>query len=128
MNIKTWEDRLEYPHSNSREQTESAMRGEIYELRAAIAKVPPEAPPECQTDAEKRAYAFGWWKALESLALKELTDEEIMSVAWEVRREWNKSTNAMNQWMHLGSDYQYLLVARAVLEAQKGKQIIQNVG
>ncbi len=24
-----------------------------------------EPPPECQTEAEKRAYAFGWWKALE---------------------------------------------------------------
>ena len=23
------------------------------------------APPECKTEAEKRAYAFGWWKALE---------------------------------------------------------------
>jgi len=22
-------------------------------------------PPECQTEAEKLAYAFGWWKALE---------------------------------------------------------------
>ena len=26
----------------------------------------PELPPECQTEAEKRAYAFGWWKALEA--------------------------------------------------------------
>ena len=25
-----------------------------------------EPPPECQTEAEKRAYAFGWWKALEA--------------------------------------------------------------
>jgi hypothetical protein len=24
-------------------------------------------PPECQTEAEKTAYAFGWWKALESV-------------------------------------------------------------
>jgi hypothetical protein len=24
-----------------------------------------EPPPECQTEAEKRAYAFGWWKAME---------------------------------------------------------------
>jgi len=25
-----------------------------------------DPPPECQTEAEKRAYAFGWWKALEA--------------------------------------------------------------
>lgn len=27
----------------------------------------PEPPPEFQTEAEKTAYAFGWWKALESV-------------------------------------------------------------
>jgi hypothetical protein len=26
-----------------------------------------EPPPECQTEAEKRAYAFGWWKAMEHM-------------------------------------------------------------
>lgn len=25
----------------------------------------PAPPPECKTDAEKTAFAFGWWKALE---------------------------------------------------------------
>ena len=25
-----------------------------------------EPPPECQTEAEKTAFAFGWWKALEA--------------------------------------------------------------
>jgi hypothetical protein len=29
--------------------------------------VMPEPPPELQTEAEKTAYAFGWWKALESV-------------------------------------------------------------
>ena len=24
-----------------------------------------EPPPECQTEAEKTAYAFGWWKAMD---------------------------------------------------------------
>lgn len=28
---------------------------------------PIPAPPECTTQAEKTAYAFGWWKALETL-------------------------------------------------------------
>jgi len=27
---------------------------------------PPEPPKECKTENEKRAFAFGWWKALEA--------------------------------------------------------------
>jgi hypothetical protein len=52
-------------------------RQAITALREALAKpdfwegyvpepVKPAPPPECQTEAEKTAYAFGWWKALES--------------------------------------------------------------
>jgi len=26
----------------------------------------PVAPPECKTEAEKTAFAFGWWKAMEA--------------------------------------------------------------
>lgn len=29
-----------------------------------------EPPPECETEAEKRAFAFGWFKALESERMK----------------------------------------------------------
>lgn len=40
---------------------------EITELRAKLAalEIPPP-PHDCKTEAEKTAYAFGWWKALES--------------------------------------------------------------
>lgn len=31
---------------------------------------PPAPPPECETEAEKRAFAFGWFKALESERMK----------------------------------------------------------
>ena len=30
----------------------------------------PVPPPECETEAEKRAFAFGWFKALESERMK----------------------------------------------------------
>ena len=33
-------------------------------LREALAKQP-APPPECKTDEEKTAFAFGWWKAME---------------------------------------------------------------
>ena len=32
-------------------------------LRDRLAQ--PNPPPECQTEAEKKAFAFGWWKAME---------------------------------------------------------------
>jgi hypothetical protein len=40
----------------------------ISALTKALAEQPaPPPPPECQTEAEKTAFAFGWWKALESV-------------------------------------------------------------
>lgn len=40
----------------------------ISSLRAALAAPtqPSPAPVECETEGEKRAFAFGWWKALEA--------------------------------------------------------------
>jgi hypothetical protein len=41
----------------------------------------PIPPPECQTEEEKRAYAFGWWKAWEKKKQwVSLTDEEIKEI------------------------------------------------
>jgi hypothetical protein len=31
-----------------------------------VAWLPPDPPPECKSEAEKTAFAFGWFKALES--------------------------------------------------------------
>ena len=31
-----------------------------------ISLAQPDPPPECKTEEEKRAFAFGWWKALEA--------------------------------------------------------------
>jgi hypothetical protein len=41
------------------------LHAEIRPLTTPPAAQP--APPECQTEAEKTAFAFGWWKALESV-------------------------------------------------------------
>lgn len=38
----------------------------IVMLEEALANQP-TPPPECQTEAEKTAYAFGWYKALEHI-------------------------------------------------------------
>jgi hypothetical protein len=51
----------------------------ITALRQAIeqAEKTPLPPPECQTEEEKRAFAFGWWKAMEKKKQwVGLTDEE----------------------------------------------------
>ncbi|MBK5203834.1 MAG: hypothetical protein JJD98_00045 [Polaromonas sp.] len=37
----------------------------IHALQASVSASVP--PPECQTDAEKKAFAFGWWKAIENV-------------------------------------------------------------
>ena len=38
--------------------------------QAADSVTAPPPPPECETEAEKRAFAFGWFKALESERMK----------------------------------------------------------
>jgi hypothetical protein len=40
----------------------------------------PEPPPECQTEAEKTAFAFGWFKAMEA---QRLAQPEQEPVAWK---------------------------------------------
>ena len=39
------------------------------EQQEPVAWLPPDPPPECSTDAEKTAFAFGWFKALEAQRL-----------------------------------------------------------
>ncbi len=42
---------------------------------------PPTPPPACQTEAEKTAFAFGWWKAMQrQREWVSLTDEEIKEI------------------------------------------------
>ena len=45
-------------------EAERKHKDAITAIREALAEQP-EPPPECKTDAEKTAFAFGWWKALE---------------------------------------------------------------
>lgn len=55
-------------------------------LYAAPLKPDLSIPPECETEAERNAFCFGWWKALE-VNRKEwvgLTDEEIKSIIADV--------------------------------------------
>ena len=57
-------------------EREDALRAELTRLKASIALdkmaenarelgLDYETPPKAQTEAEKTAYAFGWWKAME---------------------------------------------------------------
>ena len=42
-------------------------------IKEALAQ--PAPPPECKTEAEQTAYAFGWWKALESVRTEQPAQE-----------------------------------------------------
>jgi hypothetical protein len=55
-----------------------ALTDALIDARQAIA-VYESAPPECQTEAEKTAFAFGWWKAMEAQQA-----EKQEPVAWQV--------------------------------------------
>ena len=66
----------------------------ITSLRQAIT-VYESAPPECQTEAEKTAFAFGWWKAMETKReWVGLTDEEIeqgCKESWVTLQAWQSA-------------------------------------
>ena len=55
----------------------------ITAIKEALAQ--PEPPPECKTEAEKTAYAFGWFKSMEAQRTwVGLTDIELlMAYGWK---------------------------------------------
>ena len=57
-------DALEEMQYASTDTSERLGVAAIAALKAAIAQ--PVDPHECETEAEKLAYAYGWWKALET--------------------------------------------------------------
>ena len=54
--------------------------------QAADSVTAPAPPPECETEAEKRAFAFGWFKALESERMKADSVQEDAARESEYRR------------------------------------------
>ena len=64
-------------------------------LGAALAEQP-EPPPEAQTEAEQRAYTFGWFKALEKS--REM-QEALQIIATPQRPDgtWNRDREACRQ-------------------------------
>ena len=59
-----------------------AVRNLLIECREALAQppiawLPPDPPPECETEAEKTAFAFGWWKALETQRMAQPEQEPV---------------------------------------------------
>lgn len=73
MSIEAMKQALEYLQENQhliadneRHAYVMQYNAFIEELEAAIEQAEKqEPPPECQTESEKRAYAFGWLKAMD---------------------------------------------------------------
>jgi hypothetical protein len=101
-------------------------RGEkaITALREALTSVPdwaseakeqPAPPPECKTEAEKTAYVFGWFKAMESVREQEPTNHLLQELDYAIVHGWPSESlarlvsirNADNQqctWVGLTDD------------------------
>jgi hypothetical protein len=56
----------EEPPVNGNNLAQARVLMAVQRIRNSTPPAQP-APPECQTEAEKTAFAFGWWKALESV-------------------------------------------------------------
>jgi hypothetical protein len=80
-------------------KTNLGLRPESGDVPLYTAPLPPIyttpiPPSECQTEEEKRAFAFGWWKAMEKKKQwVGLTDEDIA----ELHNKWAKG-NLWDGW------------------------------
>ena len=63
----------------------------------------PVPPPECETEAEKRAFAFGWFKALESERMKAESVQEDAA-------RWNAWSQAMVEGANCDTEPEFLRV------------------
>ena len=52
----------------------------ISAIKEALAQ--PEPPPECKTEEEKTAFAFGWFKAMESHRVAQQSNEQVEPFGW----------------------------------------------
>ena len=72
------------PHGFDRNASHSAGR---YVCECEGWQPQPEPPPECQTEEEKTAFAFGWWKAMETkrqwVGLSDEDYSELLKGGWE---------------------------------------------
>jgi len=57
--------------STTRESECCIAFGEARDAVESLRAIAPAPPPECQTEAEKKAFAFGWWSALEAVNKRE---------------------------------------------------------
>ena len=83
----------------------------ITALREALAEQP-APPPECQTEAEKTAYAFGWFKALESVRKQPAQQEPVAAQSVMTVRIWrdkNSDQNAEFKNWHKLPDGEHIL-------------------
>lgn len=87
--IRTLQRRVDF--LKAREYRNSYDAAELGALEWALVNLPPQPapPPECQTEAEKTAYAFGWFKALESVR-KRPAEQKPMTTQTEADRLANQ--------------------------------------
>ena len=88
----------------------------ITSLREALAEQP-APPPECQTEAEKTAYAFGWFKALEYVRNQPAQQEPVTSKTPLIDAlNFFTVEERMELWKkHNSSDSQIAVITQAVL-------------
>ena len=51
---------------NAKKRTSPDNVSDVLDAVVRLIRAQPTIPPECKTENEKRAFAFGWWKALEA--------------------------------------------------------------
>ena len=110
---------------------EDASIGDAIEaLRSALAQQEPLPPPECQTEAEKTAYAFGWWKALETVnrdALAQQGEPQPVNSGEFAKWYWKACDSSQpDDWMMAALAAQRILATSRPDEAAPAPQTQQS--
>jgi len=93
--LEVWLDKTEWIQETVKPHELGMHRADVLKQRIQEALAQPEPPPECKTEAEKTAYAFGWFKSMEAQRTwVGLTDEEID----ELSRSMVKGDKSVN-WL-----------------------------
>ena len=91
--LKLAEDALKRVRTQDMELVQLSMIA-LAAIREALAEQP-APPPECQTEAEKTAFAFGWFKALETVREQPPQQEPV---AWICEGSSSDEKHAIDYW------------------------------
>jgi hypothetical protein len=108
-------DAMSYGNAEDRESARLAVKAVLEEQ---------PAPPECETEAEKTAFAFGWWKALEAQRAAPVQEPKCAVIVEVFGKDWRLDYMSLPVGKHKLYTQQYVYTTPPA--AQPNERDIRN--